>query len=336
MTETDGLLSIGELARRSSLPVKTLRYYSDIGLLPPARRTSAGYRLYGEEQRLRLDTIKTLRGLGFGLADISAALQRHHDLRDTIELQLHAVEGRIRELQRVAVVLRAALERADEPTSAHLARLETLARLSAAERIALLDDFLDDVRSAAVPPGWWAGFRAASLPELPADPTSDQLDAWLELAVLLADTGYRDRIRQMVAKSHEHPRPADHTEEPRPSLGPEPARPHSPLDLESLFDAALEAEAAGLDAEDPAADPLVARFVSAHEPVIGPGPDAGRRTLAHIDRYDDPRSRRYWQLVARIQGWPDHPWPHARAFDWLLRALRARVRSGADQPSTSG
>jgi DNA-binding transcriptional MerR regulator len=320
--ETTALFSIGELARRAAVPVKTLRFYSDIGLVPPARRTSAGYRLYGEEERLRLDTVKTLRGLGFGLAEISAALEQRQDLRDTIKLQLHAVEARTRELQRVAVVLRAALERADEPTSAHLARLETLARLSAGERTALLDDFLDDVRGDAVAPSawddWWAGFRAASLPELPPEPTSDQLDAWLELAVLLADADFRDRIRQMVAEAHDAPRP------------------QSPIDLATLFDAALEAEAAGVAPEDPAADELVARFVSAHEPTLGAGPDAGRRTLAHIERYDDPRARRYWQLVARIQGWPDRSWPQAQAFDWLLRALRVRVKTDSGVSSTRG
>ena len=322
MGDTPELVSIGELARLASVPVKTLRFYSDIGLVPPARRTTAGYRLYGEQERLRLDTVKTLRGLGFGIAEISAALEQRQALRDTIELQLHAVEGRIRELQRVAVVLRAALERDDEPTSAHLARLETLARLSAAERTALLDDFLDDVRGDAhVPPvwaDWWAGFRAASLPDLPPQPTPDQLDAWLELAALLADTDFRDRIRRMVSEAHRAPQP------------------QSPLDLSALFDAALRADADGVVPEDPAADALVARFVAAHEPVVGGGPDAGRRTLEHIERYDDPRARRYWELVARIHGWSEQVWPQAQAFDWLARAMRIRVEADSETSSTSG
>ena len=314
------LLTIGELARRAAVPVKTLRFYSDIGVVPPAHRTAAGYRLYGEQERLRLETVKTLRGLGFGLREIAAAVEQRRALRDAIELQLHAVEGRIRELQRVAVVLRAALERTDEPTSAHLARLETLARLSATERTALLDEFLDDVRGdGPVPPGWadwWAGFREASLPELPSDPTSDQLDAWLELAALLADADFRGRIRRMVAEAHVAPRR------------------QPPVDLFAIFDAALEAEAAGVAPEDRAADDLVARFVAAHEPVVGAGPDQRRRTLKHIERYDDARARRYWELVGRIQGRAGRPWPQARAFDWLVTALRARVDDA--RSSTSG
>jgi DNA-binding transcriptional MerR regulator len=40
-------LPIGELSRRSGIPVKTLRFYSDEGLLPPTERSGSGYRLYG-------------------------------------------------------------------------------------------------------------------------------------------------------------------------------------------------------------------------------------------------------------------------------------------------
>ena len=315
---TESLVSIGELARQASVPVKTLRYYSDIGVVPPAQRTSSGYRLYGEQERLRLETVKTLRGLGFSLDEISGALEQRHAMRDAIGLQLQAVRARIRELQRVAVVLEAALERTDEPTSAHLARLETLARLSAAERTALLDDFLDDVRGEAPLTAswaqWWAGFREASLPELPAEPAPDQLDAWLELAELLADADFRDRLREMSAHR--------------------PAQPQPPSDLHELFTAALQAHARGAAPDDPQADHLVSRFLAAHEPVVGAGPGLLRRTLEHIARFDDPRMRRYWELIGRIRDLPDEPWPQAQAYDWLLAATRARL--GVDQSSTSG
>lgn len=44
--DDDGLLlSIGELARRSGLPVRTIRFWSDTGVLPPAERTEGGRRL---------------------------------------------------------------------------------------------------------------------------------------------------------------------------------------------------------------------------------------------------------------------------------------------------
>jgi hypothetical protein len=46
MTDATPLLGIGELATRTGLPVRTIRFYSDSGVVPPAGRTDAGYRLY--------------------------------------------------------------------------------------------------------------------------------------------------------------------------------------------------------------------------------------------------------------------------------------------------
>ena len=56
-----GQLTIGELSRRTGLPVKTLRFWSDEGLLPPASRSVSGYRLYSEEALVRLNLLRTLR-----------------------------------------------------------------------------------------------------------------------------------------------------------------------------------------------------------------------------------------------------------------------------------
>ncbi|MFD0851997.1 MerR family DNA-binding transcriptional regulator, partial [Actinomadura adrarensis] len=42
----DTLYTIGELARRTGLPVRTIRFYSDAGVVPPTDRNHAGYRLY--------------------------------------------------------------------------------------------------------------------------------------------------------------------------------------------------------------------------------------------------------------------------------------------------
>lgn len=60
-------LTIGQLARRTGLSVKTIRWYSDQGLVPPAGRTASGYRLYGVEALARLELVRTLRRLGIDL-----------------------------------------------------------------------------------------------------------------------------------------------------------------------------------------------------------------------------------------------------------------------------
>jgi DNA-binding transcriptional MerR regulator len=46
-------VQIGELARRSGLSVNALRYYDDLGVLPPPSRTQSGYRDYREDPSVR-------------------------------------------------------------------------------------------------------------------------------------------------------------------------------------------------------------------------------------------------------------------------------------------
>ena len=62
-------LSIGQLARRSGVSVKTIRFYSDAGLLPP-QRSSAGHRRYDSTDLARLTLIRNLRSLDVGLDTI--------------------------------------------------------------------------------------------------------------------------------------------------------------------------------------------------------------------------------------------------------------------------
>jgi len=56
--------SIGQLARRTGIPVRTIRFWSDAGVLPPSGRTESGYRLYDAEDVARLELVRTLRDLG--------------------------------------------------------------------------------------------------------------------------------------------------------------------------------------------------------------------------------------------------------------------------------
>ena len=62
--------TIGQLARRSGVPARTIRFWSDTGVVQPARRTAGGYRLYDAEAAARLDLIRSLREFGLGLGVI--------------------------------------------------------------------------------------------------------------------------------------------------------------------------------------------------------------------------------------------------------------------------
>lgn len=63
-------LKIQEAARLAGVSIRTLRYYDEIGLLPPGRVTQAGYRLYDDAAMARLQEVLFFRELGFALEDI--------------------------------------------------------------------------------------------------------------------------------------------------------------------------------------------------------------------------------------------------------------------------
>jgi DNA-binding transcriptional MerR regulator len=66
--------TVGEVARRSGVSVRTLHHYDAIGLLVPAGRSAAGYRLYSEGDLERLRHVLFYRELGFGLDQIGEIL----------------------------------------------------------------------------------------------------------------------------------------------------------------------------------------------------------------------------------------------------------------------
>ncbi|MFD8526668.1 MerR family transcriptional regulator [Streptosporangium canum] len=76
----DTLYSIGDLARRTGLTVKAIRFYSDRGIVPPTDRSPAGYRLYGIDAVARLDLVRTLRDLGLDLPTIRRVVDREISL----------------------------------------------------------------------------------------------------------------------------------------------------------------------------------------------------------------------------------------------------------------
>lgn len=83
------LLKIGEVANLSGLPVKTVRYYEEIGLLSPTvDRTSSGYRLFSHSVLSRLAFIRRAQGLGLSLQEIQQILT----VRDHGQLPCHEVK----------------------------------------------------------------------------------------------------------------------------------------------------------------------------------------------------------------------------------------------------
>lgn len=286
----DTLYSIGELAQRTGLPVKTIRFYSDRGIVPPTDRGPGGYRRYDAAALARLELVRTLRDLGLDLATIRAVVDREVSLQEVAAAHAEALTAQIRTLRLRRTVLRLAAERG--PTQKELDLVHRLAKLSATERQRLVDDFL-----AAVFGGLDAfdGIRRTLTPELPDDPTPEQLDAWVELAELSQDPGFRTRMRR-IAEQH-----AGEAAGLRPDV------------VAKVLEHARPALAAGVDPASPAAGQLV-------EAVVG----TGRRThvLGRVETANDPRRERYSELLAVVNGWPP-PEPQAPALSWFASALRS-------------
>ncbi len=78
VSTTATLLKIGEVATRSSLPIKTIRYYEEIGLLSPTvYRSESNYRLFEPTVLNRLAFIKRSQALGLSLHEIQVILNVH-------------------------------------------------------------------------------------------------------------------------------------------------------------------------------------------------------------------------------------------------------------------
>jgi DNA-binding transcriptional MerR regulator len=101
--------TVGRLARKFGLSRSTLLYYDRIGLLSPAGRSPAGYRLYSEADARRLEQINTYRAAGLSLEDIRRILDAPEtDLAAVLEKRLLELNQEIDDLraqQRVIVGL---------------------------------------------------------------------------------------------------------------------------------------------------------------------------------------------------------------------------------------
>lgn len=299
------LLSIGELASRTGLSVRTIRFYSDAGVVPETSRSEAGYRLYGEDALARLGLVRTLRDLGIDLATIRRVLEREISVPDVAAAHAAALDAQIRVLRVQKAVLEAVARRDSDPLE--MQRMHKLAQLSDDERKRIVAGFLDEAFDGLdMEPGFAAHMRSVS-PDLPEDPAPEQVDAWIELAELLQDPGFKASIRRM---SEQHAQARERGENLAPDAGWQRA-------AELVSDRAGAALAAGVG---PASDEAAAIVDEVH-PVF-PGAFSRDALADRLEVGLDGRAERYWQLLAIINGWPPVP-TSVPAWEWFVAALRA-------------
>ncbi|MFF2199832.1 MerR family transcriptional regulator [Streptomyces sp. NPDC058145] len=179
----DTLYSIGELARRTGLTVKTIRFYSDRGIVTPTDRSPAGYRRYNLDAVARLDLVRTLRELGLDLPTIHKVVDRELPLPEVAAAHAEALAVQIRVLRLRHAVLTAVAERRLTPEETDL--MHRFAQLSEDERRCLIGDFLDAVFDGLGADSAFTGVMRSMTPELPDHPEAEQTLAWMEWAELV-------------------------------------------------------------------------------------------------------------------------------------------------------
>ncbi|WP_231571061.1 MerR family transcriptional regulator [Gordoniibacillus kamchatkensis] len=111
-------LTTGQLAKRTGLTMRTLRYYDKIGLLKPAQYNQSSVRLYGKEDVARLQKIQMLKYVGLSLSEIRQFLLSDNapeqDLRSSLKMQKEIIQHKIAHMQFVSRAIEETLGMVDE------------------------------------------------------------------------------------------------------------------------------------------------------------------------------------------------------------------------------
>lgn len=333
MSDHEELFGIGRLAERTGLPVRTIRFWSDEGLIPPAGRSAGGYRLYDAAAQARAELVRTLRDLGLDLRTIRRILDRRTTVADVARAHVTALDAEIRTLRLRRAVLWSVARRGT--SNEEMMTVHELARLSARERQQIIDDFVEQAFQ-GVPddgPGAQIARSMRQMPaDLPDDPSEEQIEAWIELAQLTADPAFRQRVREMAlagAAASSSPGVATSvatgtaTDTAAPE-GPGGAITEDGRSQVRVAPATVMEHAGGAVKSGVSPDSAAGRQVL--DRIVDPAaPAADRRRIAdELETFTDRRVERYWQLIGLVNGRPpfDSGTP---AFEWLIAALRAHA-----------
>ncbi|MEV7090669.1 MerR family transcriptional regulator [Streptomyces sp. NPDC093085] len=317
MDDTGGLWSIGELARRAGVTVKTVRFYSGRGLLPEAGRSSGGHRRYGRDALDRLRLIRSLRALDLPVTDVGTVLgqepgQEGAVREDALE---EVVAGRLRLLGTRLTALRwqeAALQSLrDCPDGERAERLRLVGALTTPPDTTALARFWRRELPARLPSALRASIVDAVVPHPPDNPSPGDVLAFARLHALV--TGARPPVdhwrspagRSMCGRTDEELRPAVLFEGLR----------------EAFALAATEVRAH----RAPYPGGALECFVAAHARTYGARdtPVFRRRLRVLLRATADPVLDRYWELSAALTG-PGEPTLGA-AQEWLRAALETEL-----------
>ncbi|MER5905993.1 MerR family transcriptional regulator [Streptomyces mirabilis] len=297
--------SIGELAGHAGVTVKTVRFYSDRGLLPEAARSAGGHRRYGPEALDRLHLIRSLRTLDLPVPEVGRVLDQEDTLEDVVAGQLRQIGSRLAALRWQEAALQLLQDCAPEERAE---RLRLIGAVSVPPSTAALARFWRRWLPPRLPARLVSAIVEHAVPQLPEGPTPAQVLAFTRLHALVS----------APCPGTGHGQPAAH--------GPDGGRPAV------LYDGLVEAYALAsprLRAQRPPHEgEALDCFVSAYAHSRGTrDTPAFRRGLSRL-LAADPRIDRYWELTAELSG-PSEPTAGA-AHDWLCAALDTQTAGPAD------
>ncbi|WP_459649424.1 MerR family transcriptional regulator [Kitasatospora sp. Ki12] len=298
----DETLGIGELARLTGLPVRTVRFYCDEGIVDSARSTG-GHRRFDRAAVERLALVRRLRGLGLGLPAIRRVLVGEHTVAEAVAAERAALDVQLADLAWRRASLRAVEETGPAGRAVRLDLLAAAQNGRAAHDA--LTDFWRRALTTPVSEAMFAAFVTAAVPEPPADPSPAQVVAYAELFALAGD---RELTRLLLAMGRAN------AELVADEVGL----------LAGIGEACALARPMVGTGEPPREGPELDRFVAAHAEARGgmDTPPFRGGLLAHVAADRDPRMRRYWRLVAEAGGDPATP---GAAHLWLTDALAQSV-----------
>ncbi|WP_274918721.1 helix-turn-helix domain-containing protein [Streptomyces sp. WZ-12] len=309
---SEGTWSIGELAQQAGVTVKTVRFYSDRGLLPEATRSTGGHRRYGPEALDRLRLIRSLRALDLPLPQVDRVLARDDPgtdpdtaLQDALADQLNALGSQLTALR----WREAALHLLHDCTTAERAdRLRLIGAMATPPNTTALARFWRHILPPRLPARLLSTILDEAIPQPPADPTPPQVLTFASLHAVVTNPHVLDIN----------------------ICGPAPRPPSGPCRPAVLYEGLREAyELAATDVQTqqaPHAGEALDCFVAAHAGLRNtPDTPAFRRQLstqlAHIAH---PLIDRYWQLAAEVP--TPSPKPTIGACDdWLRTALDTQL-----------
>ncbi|WP_377273906.1 MerR family transcriptional regulator [Peterkaempfera sp. SMS 1(5)a] len=303
------MLSIGELARRAGVTVKTVRFYSDRGLLPEAVRSGGGHRLYGIEALERLRLIRSLRALDLPVPQVGRVLDRGEALEDVVARQLGELGTQLAALRWREAALRLLHDCTAEQRAE---RLRLIGAVASPPSTDAMVRFWHRVLPARLSSRLASAIIDAAVPQPPREPRPEQVLAFARLHALVApavDGCLAERLPVRVQ------------------------RPDALYD--GLFEAYDLASADLLAGRAPREGAALDCFVSAHARSLGRQDTPGfrRRLGVMLTQAAEPAMDRYWALAREVTA-PSSPSGPAQptlgaVHEWLRAALDVQLARSA-------